>query len=240
MHRPCRRAAGQDGEHHGRGRELGGQRAHGSLMGAKCSKLSLSSAAAPKNLLSRTRSSSRRPYDDVMRLLRASPVVMGELGLAEYGTSALVDIVDQRRMAPTENFPEDLVSPGPPLFGAGLKKAFGFKRKAAPSVPSSARGRRPAANPSPSTRPCSHFGALTPIPTRNRSSAATSCATTWASTRISTAATIAAYGEARGEFLVSDDILDMVRKIGYREGTGTSWPRARSGTASLSASPGSP
>ena len=45
-----------------------------------------------------------RARADVLRLFRASPVIFGELGISEYGTPALVDLMRQRRMAPTENF----------------------------------------------------------------------------------------------------------------------------------------
>jgi aldehyde:ferredoxin oxidoreductase len=49
----------------------------------------------------------KKAQDDVMRLLRASPVVMGELGLAIEQLRSYT--VGQRKMAPTENlklFPE--------------------------------------------------------------------------------------------------------------------------------------
>ena len=56
----------------------------------------------------RTPVANRERFDraraDVMRLFRASPVIFGELGISEYGTPALVDLMRQRRMAPTENF----------------------------------------------------------------------------------------------------------------------------------------
>src|ERR1019366_9560629 len=45
-----------------------------------------------------------RARQDVMRLFMASPVIFGPLGIAEFGTPVLVDLMAQRRMAPTENF----------------------------------------------------------------------------------------------------------------------------------------
>jgi aldehyde:ferredoxin oxidoreductase len=41
---------------------------------------------------------------DVMRLLSASPSIMGEQGIARLGTGALYDLVDARTMMPTDNF----------------------------------------------------------------------------------------------------------------------------------------
>jgi len=64
---------------------------------------------------------------------------MGELGLTEYGTAALVDIVEERRMAPTENFrktffPKQRHTPAR-VSGSSMEG----RRKAARSAPSSAR-----------------------------------------------------------------------------------------------------
>jgi aldehyde:ferredoxin oxidoreductase len=54
---------------------------------------------------------------------------------------------------------------------------------------------------------------------------------------ISAAATFSAYGEARGKFLSPDEILDMLRKTAYREGTGD---QLAEGSKRLCASLGKP
>ena len=96
----------------------------------------------------------KKAQDDVMRLLRASPVVMGELGLGEYGTSTLVDIVGQRKMAPTENFKKTFFPEARPIPVRASRRNSASRSTAARSAPSSARSSPPAAGRCPSTRPC--------------------------------------------------------------------------------------
>ncbi|MHB8846258.1 MAG: aldehyde ferredoxin oxidoreductase family protein [Nitrospirota bacterium] len=162
----------------------------------------------------------QKAHDDIMRLLRASPVVMGELGLSEYGTSALVDIVDQRRMAPTENFRKTWYSQAHHYSGPSLKKAFGMKKDGCAVCPIQCKKTTTCGKPIPEYETLSHFGALNANPDAESIIRANILCNNVGLDTISTAATIAAYGEARGEFLISDDILDMVRKIAFREGEG--------------------
>ena len=211
----------------------------GSLMGAKNLKAIVVSGRSKKPTVA-DQALFQKAYDDVMRLLRASPVVMGELGLAEFGTSSLVDIVDQRRMAPTENFRKTHFAASRAYSGPALKKAFGFKKEGCAICPIQCKKVTNCGKPVPEYETLSHFGALNANPDVESIIRANILCNNMGLDTISTAATIAAYGEARGEFLISDDILDMVRKIAYREGDGDQLERVRSATASPSASPGSP
>ena len=45
-----------------------------------------------------------KAMEDLMRLFRASPFLLGPLGIHEHGTSALVDLLKQRGMLPGRNF----------------------------------------------------------------------------------------------------------------------------------------
>lgn len=42
--------------------------------------------------------------EDILRLTSASPVLMGPLGITQFGTAALYDLTSSRRMMPTANF----------------------------------------------------------------------------------------------------------------------------------------
>ncbi len=64
---------------------------------------------------------------DVMRLFRASPVIFGELGIAEFGTPALVDLMRQRRMAPTENFRKTVFPASDNYSGPAIRRDFRAK-----------------------------------------------------------------------------------------------------------------
>jgi aldehyde:ferredoxin oxidoreductase len=192
----------------------------GALMGAKMLKAITVTDGGSKKPTIADHVLFKKAHDDVMRLLRASPVVMGELGLAEYGTSALVDIVGQRRMAPTENFRKTHFAAAHAYSGPSLKKAFGFKKEGCAVCPIQCKRLTTCGKPIPEYETLSHFGALNANPDAESIIRANILCNNLGLDTISTAATIAAYGEARGEFLISDDILDMVRKIAYREGDG--------------------
>lgn len=42
--------------------------------------------------------------EEILRLTAASPVLMGQHGIATHGTGSLYDLIDSRRMMPTDNF----------------------------------------------------------------------------------------------------------------------------------------
>jgi aldehyde:ferredoxin oxidoreductase len=162
----------------------------------------------------------KKSQDDVMRLLRASPVVMGELGLGEFGTATLVDIVGQRRMAPTENFRKTFFPEAHAYSGPSLKKEFGFKKHGCAVCPIQCKKETSCGRPVPEYETLSHFGALNGNSDAESIVKANLLCNSLGMDTISAASTFAAYGEARGRFLSGDEILDMLGKTAYREGEG--------------------
>ena len=45
-----------------------------------------------------------RAREEISRLSSASPALLGELGISNYGTGALMDLIQSRKMLPTDNF----------------------------------------------------------------------------------------------------------------------------------------
>jgi aldehyde:ferredoxin oxidoreductase len=162
----------------------------------------------------------KKALDDVMRLLRASPVVMGELGLGEYGTATLVDIVGQRKMAPTENFKKTFFPEARAYSGPSLKREFGSRKHGCIGCPIQCKKITSCGRPMPEYETLSHFGALNANSDAESIIKANLLCNDLGMDTISTAATFAAYGEARGKFLSPDEILEMVRKTASREGEG--------------------
>lgn len=190
----------------------------GAVMGAKNLKALVVSGAKKTSIADPAKF--KKAQDDVMRLLRASPVVMGELGLTEYGTAALVDIVDQRRMAPTENFKKTYFPQAHAYSGPNLRKEFGSKKEGCVGCPIQCKKVTSCGRPMPEYETLSHFGALNANSDAESIIKANLLCNNLGLDSISTAATLAAFGEARGAFLSPDELLDMVRKIAYREGEG--------------------
>jgi aldehyde:ferredoxin oxidoreductase len=162
----------------------------------------------------------RKAQDDVMRLLRASPVVMGELGLGEFGTATLVDIVGQRKMAPTENFRKTFFPEAHSYSGPSLRKEFGFKKHGCAVCPIQCKKLTSCGRPVPEYETLSHFGALNANSDAESIVKANLLCNNLGMDTISAAATFAAYGEARGRFLTGDEILEMLKKTAYRHDEG--------------------
>jgi aldehyde:ferredoxin oxidoreductase len=162
----------------------------------------------------------KKAQDDVMRLLRASPVVMGELGLGEYGTATLVDIVGQRKMAPTENFKKTFFPEAKAYSGPSLKKEFGFKKHGCAICPIQCKKETSCGRPVPEYETLSHFGALNANSDAESIVKANVLCNNYGMDTISAASTFAAYGESRGRFLTGDEILEMLKRTAYREAEG--------------------
>lgn len=190
----------------------------GGLMGAKNLKAIVVSGSKKTTLADPVKF--KKAQEDIMRLLRASSVVMGELGLTEYGTAALVDIVEERRMAPTENFRKTFFADARNYSGPALRKLYGGKKEGCAICPIQCKKMTSCGRPMPEYETLSHFGALNANSDPESIVKANLLCNNMGMDTISTAATIAAYGESRGTFLGPDEILEMVRKIAYREGEG--------------------
>lgn len=162
----------------------------------------------------------RRSQEDIMRLLRASPVVMGDFGLAEFGTATLVDIVGRRKMAPTENFRKTFFPEARSYSGPALKKEFGFKKHGCAVCPIQCKKETSCGRPLPEYETLSHFGALNGNSDAESIVKANMLCNNYGMDTISAAATFAAYGEARGRFFDPAEMLEMLRKTAYREGLG--------------------
>jgi aldehyde:ferredoxin oxidoreductase len=162
----------------------------------------------------------RKAQDDVMRLLRASPVVMGGLGLGEYGTATLVDIVGQRKMAPTENFKKTFFPEAHTYSGPNLKKEFGFKKHGCASCPIQCKKETSCGRPVPEYETLSHFGALNKNSDAESIVKANLLCNNYGMDTISAASTFAAFGEARGRFFNGDEILETLKLTAEREGEG--------------------
>ncbi len=161
-----------------------------------------------------------RARADVLRLFRASPALFGELGFGEYGTAALVDLARRRRMTPTENFRLTVFDGSTAYSGPAVRKAFPSKRNACADCPVGCGKIGPAGNPLPEFEAASHFGALNGIRNLDAIVLANDICNEAGMDPVSAAATLAAWGEARGRFPSSGELLRLLRDISLRRGEG--------------------
>lgn len=162
----------------------------------------------------------KKSQQDIMRLFRASPVIFGELGIAEYGTPALVDLMAQRRMAPTDNFRKTLFENSANYSGPAIRRDFKAKKDGCYACPIQCKKSTPKGEHLPEYETVSHFGGL------NRNSdlrtivqANTLCNELGIDT-ITAAATLSAWSEIKGVFPAAIEVGALLTDIAHRRGDG--------------------
>ena len=161
-----------------------------------------------------------RARADVMRLFRASPVIFGELGIAEYGTPALVDLMRQRRMAPTENFRRTVFEDSSAYSGPAIRAAYGAKKDGCYGCPIQCKKSAADGRHLPEYETVSHFGALNGIADLHAIVRSNDACNDLGMDTISAAATLSAWGEARGRFPSPEEIGPLLHDIAHRRGEG--------------------
>lgn len=157
---------------------------------------------------------------DVMRLFRASPVIFGELGIAEYGTPALVDLMRQRRMAPTANFRRTVFEQSDNYSGPAIRRAYQAKKDGCYGCPIQCKKSTPQGEHLPEYETVSHFGALNGIADLAAIVKSNTLCNQLGMDTISAAVTLAAWGEARGAFPRADEVPRLLEEIAGRRGAG--------------------
>lgn len=162
----------------------------------------------------------KKGQEDVMRLLKASPVIFGELGLREYGTPALVDLIKQRRIAPTENFRKTYFDGADSYSGPSLKSTFKAKKEGCFGCPIQCKKVDSCGRALPEYETASHFGALNKNSDIHSIVKSNELCNLFGMDTISMAATIAAYGEIRGDFFTPAKITELIKETAVRKGEG--------------------
>lgn len=192
----------------------------GAVMGAKGLKAVTVNGTRVTGIADRERFEAAR--SDVMRLFRASPVIFGELGIAEYGTPALVDLMAQRRMAPTENFRSTFFADSGNYSGPAIRKECGAKKDGCYGCPIQCKKSSADGEPLPEYETVNHFGALNGISDLHAIVKANTLCNELGMDTISAAATLSAFGEARGRFPDAEEVSRLLSDIAYRRGEGES------------------
>ncbi|MCM2357346.1 MAG: aldehyde ferredoxin oxidoreductase family protein [Geobacteraceae bacterium] len=190
----------------------------GAVMGKKRLKAVVVEGERPVEIADRQRFDHAR--QDVMRLFRASPVIFGELGIAEYGTPALVDLMRQRRMAPTENFRKTVFADSGNYAGPALRRDFQARKDGCYGCPIQCKKSTPQGEHLPEYETVSHFGALNGISSLSAIVRANTLCNELGLDTISAAATISAWGEARGRFPDAAEVATLLTDIAWRRGDG--------------------
>jgi len=190
----------------------------GAVMGAKNLKAIVVEGSKKTEIADRA--SFKKGQEETIRLFKASPIIYGELGIREFGTPALVDLMKQRRMTPTENFKKTFFEEANNYSGPSLKRTFKAKKEGCFGCPIRCKKVDSCGRALPEYETVSHFGALNGNSDIHSIVKSNELCNLLGMDTISMAATIAAYGEAKGRFFAPDEIVGLVRKTAGREGEG--------------------
>ncbi len=157
---------------------------------------------------------------DIMRLFKASPVIFGPLGISEFGTPVLVDLMAQRRMAPTANFSKTFYEHSGNYSGPTLKRLCGAKKDGCYGCPIQCKKSSQSGKPLPEYETVSHFGALNNVHDLHAIVAANDLCNELGMDTITAAASLSAWGEIRGAFPTATEISGLLNDIAHRRGDG--------------------
>ena len=197
------------------GHYLAGRGGLGAVMGAKRIKAISVKGDGPVTVSDREGLLASR--EEIMRLLRASQAVFGELGLSEFGTSALVDLIHARRMEPTDNFRETFYESASSYSGYSLKNRYKSRKTGCAGCPVLCKKIGEKGEIIPEYETVSHFGALI----RNSDVAsiieANRLCNDYGLDTITTASTVSCYAEIEGVTVAPHEMLAIIKMIGMRE-----------------------
>jgi len=175
--------------------------------------------------------------DDIRRLMAASPALLGEFGIAEFGTPALYDLTHARRMMPTANFRETFFPAAPLLNAPALKERYRPKKTGCRGCPILCKKITQDGTAIPEFETLSHFTALLGNEDLDTVVAANRLCNEMGMDTISAAATLSCHAEIEGVKLSPAEILALLEAMGRGRGIGAELGR---GSAAYAASRGRP
>lgn len=156
--------------------------------------------------------------EEILRLTAASPILMGQHGLSCFGTGSLYDLMDSRRMMPTDNFQKTHFNKSAQL------NAHAYKNKYDPGkhgcmgchirCKKIGRTEQHVGSSMPEFETMSHFTALIGNTDMDLVMQANTMCNHYGMDTISAAATLACYREIAGIDDLSGSLLQLLEEIG--------------------------
>ncbi len=157
---------------------------------------------------------------DVLRLVAASPALSGRLGIANFGTGALYDLMDARRMMPTRNFKKTRFIHAADLNAHAYRQQYAPENSGCSGCHIRCKKQARDGRPLPEFETMSHFSALLENRQMEAVMEANRICNDLGMDTISAAATLACHAEIIGRTLEPDEILDLLTAIGTGRDTG--------------------
>jgi len=156
--------------------------------------------------------------EDILRLANASPALMGQHGFANYGTASLFDLVDARRMMPTDNFARTHFAPAGGLNAHAYAQRYHPLRRGCNGCHVRCKRLSADGRPLPEYEAMSHFTALIGNELMELAMRANDYCACLGLDPVSAAVTLACHREITGDELAPDRVLALL--LGMATGTG--------------------
>ena len=161
--------------------------------------------------------------EDILRLTAASPALMGQFGFTCLGTGAVYDLMDNRRMMPTDNFQHTRFEPASKLNAAAYTKIYSTKKHGCLGCHILCKKIGTKNKPSiamPEFETMSHFTALIGCMDIRLVVKANELCNHFGMDTISAASTLACRREITGLNYTSDIVLSLLKDIAFGKGEG--------------------
>ncbi len=158
--------------------------------------------------------------EEIFRLTAASPVLMGEHGIANYGTGALYDLMDSRHMMPTANFRRTKFDKAAGMNAVAYKNKFSPKRTGCRGCHILCKKSNREGVHIPEFETMSHFSALLENCDLEAVVEANSICNEMGMDTISAAVTLACYSEINSLKLSADSIKSLLTDTALSQNQG--------------------
>ncbi|MCF8067872.1 MAG: aldehyde ferredoxin oxidoreductase family protein [Desulfobacterales bacterium] len=161
-----------------------------------------------------------RAREDVMRLISASPAISGSFGISKFGTGALYDLLDARRMMPTDNFRKIQFEYASKMNAHAFQKRYNPKSTGCKGCHILCKKRTLGGTDIPEFETMSHFSALLGNYDLETVLEANRICNDLGMDTISAAASLSCYAEHIGETLSPEKIILLLNETGNGKGIG--------------------
>ncbi|MCF6179089.1 MAG: aldehyde ferredoxin oxidoreductase family protein [Geopsychrobacter sp.] len=158
--------------------------------------------------------------EEIYRLVAASPILTGDLGISNYGTGALYDLMRSRRMMPTANFRQTYFEPSAAMNAAAYKKRYKTKKFGCAGCHILCKKVGAKGEIIPEFETMSHFSALIGNPDLDAVVEANRICNEAGMDTISAGVTLATYAEISGQELGPEKLLKLLADIAAGRGEG--------------------
>ena len=161
--------------------------------------------------------------EDILRLTAASPALMGQFGFTCLGTGAVYDLMDNRRMMPTDNFCRTRFEPASKLNAAAYTKSYAPKKHGCLGCHILCKKigtKNKASIAMPEFETMSHFTALIGCMDTTLVVKANELCNHFGMDTISAASTLACRREITGLDYTSDTVLSLLKDIAFGKDEG--------------------